>query len=204
MMNSRSALFLMIAAATLPQARGGRILNELSMADRAVLAKGEAVVMSENVEGAPWPRLSLYQVVDASPDVVWNLFTDYESASVYTPNLIEADVVSTEPDGSKVVKYTVKVPVLGHISYTVRNSYKQTKSFSEVKWTLLQSPLAKSSDGSLRIEPYGDGETLMCYTNLVVPITNLVTGLRGQALKEAKKTVKAIQGEAERRAGLKK
>jgi hypothetical protein len=90
--------------------------------------------------------------------------------------------------------------VLQKISYTVRNTYtRKGKSFG-VDWTLLQSPLAKSVDGSLRIEPYGDGQTLLCYTNLVVPITNLVAGLKNQALTEAKATVRAIKAEAEKRA----
>ncbi|MFV0415412.1 MAG: hypothetical protein ACK5NG_03495 [Chthoniobacterales bacterium] len=112
-------------------------------------------------------------------------------------------MIATEPDGSKDLRYTVKVPVLQKISYTVRNSYSKKGSLWEVKWKLLKSPLAKSGNGSLRIEPYGENQTLMCYTNLVVPITNLVTGLKNQALKEAKTTVKAIDEEAERRAGRK-
>lgn len=40
----------------------------------------------------------------------------------------------------------------------------------------------------------------MCYTNLCVPITNLVAGLKNEALKEAKNTVAAITAEAEKRA----
>ena len=40
----------------------------------------------------------------------------------------------------------------------------------------------------------------MRYTNLTVPLTNLVSGLKNQALNEAKATVRAIASEAERRA----
>jgi hypothetical protein len=40
----------------------------------------------------------------------------------------------------------------------------------------------------------------MCYTNLCVPVTNLVAGLKNQALNEAKSTVRAIATEAKRRA----
>jgi hypothetical protein len=40
----------------------------------------------------------------------------------------------------------------------------------------------------------------MRYTNLTVPLTNLVAGLKGQALNEAKATVRAIALEAARRA----
>jgi hypothetical protein len=97
------------------------------------------------------------------------------------------------------VEYTVKVPVLQSVSYSVRNTYIRKGNSYEVKWNLLHSPHAKSSDGSLRIEPYGKGKTLMRYTNLTVPRTKLIAGLKNQALNEARATVRAIATEAERR-----
>ena len=176
------------------------LIDEVPSNARDELAAGQVVVKSKNVQGAPWPQLSLYQVVDAPPDVLKDLFLDYDAAPSYTPGMLAAKVVATNPDGSKDVQYTVKVPVLQKISYTVRNTYTQKGKSFTVAWTLLQSPLAKSVDGSLRIEPYGTNQTLLCYTNLVVPITNLVAGLKNQALTEAKATVRAIKAEAEKRA----
>jgi hypothetical protein len=176
------------------------LVKEVPKSDRADLAGGETVVMSKDVPGVPWPELSLYRVVNASPDVVSKLFTDYDAAPTYTPGIIQAEVIATNADGTKDVRYTVKVPIIQRTSYVVRNSYlKQGANFT-VTWKLLQSALAKKSDGSLRIEPYAGNRTLLCYTNLCVPITNLVSGLKGQALTEAKNTVLALATEAERRA----
>jgi hypothetical protein len=176
------------------------LLDEVPSNARDELAAGQVVVKSKTVAGAPWPQLSLYQVVDAPPEVMKNLFLDYDAAPSYTPGMIAAKVVANNPDGTKDVQYTVKVPVLQKISYTVRNTYTQKGKSFAVNWTLLQSPLAKSVDGSLRIEPYGRNQTLLCYTNLVVPVTNLVAGLKNQALTEAKATVRDIQAEGEKRA----
>jgi len=176
------------------------LIDEVPSNARDELADDQVVVKSKNVQGAPWPQLSLYQVIDAPPEVLKDLFLDYDAAPSYTPGMIAAKVVANNPDGSKDVQYTVKVPVLQKISYTVRNTYTQKGKSFTVAWTLLQSPLAKSVDGSLRIEPYGKNQTLLCYTNLVVPITNLVAGLKIQALTEAKATVRAIKAEAEKRA----
>jgi hypothetical protein len=175
-------------------------LGEVPQYARDELAEGQVVVMSKDVQGVPWPKLKLYQVVDAPPKVVADLFSDYSAAPSYIPGMLDAKVVANNPDGTKDVQYKVKVPVLQSISYTVRNAYVQKGNSYEVKWTLLRSPLAKSSDGSLRIEPYGNGKTLMCYTNLCVPVTSLVAGLKNQALNEAKSTVRAIATEARRRA----
>lgn len=176
------------------------LLREVPRGDRDELNEGRTVVMSSEVAGAPWPKLSLYRVVNAPPEVVADLFTDYDAAPSYTPGLLGASVVKTNSDGSKDVRYTVKVPVLGRINYTVRNTYTRSGQDFAVSWRLLQSPLAKSSDGSLRIEPYDDGRTILCYSNLCVPITNLVAGLKNQALVEAKNTVLSLATEAERRA----
>ncbi|MEI6032881.1 MAG: hypothetical protein WCS65_01215 [Verrucomicrobiae bacterium] len=176
------------------------MVKEVPKSERDELAEGQTVVKSTAVAGVPWPQLSLYRVVNAPPSVVSDLFTDYNSAPSYTPGILSAQVIANNPDGTKDVRYTVKVPILQKISYTVRNSYSTSGGIYTVSWKLLQSPLAKQSDGSLRVEPYDGDRTLLCYTNLCVPITNLVAGLKNQALVEAKNTVLALATEAERRA----
>ncbi len=176
------------------------LVKEVPKSQRDELAEGQTVVRSTDIPGLPWPQLSLYRVVNAPPSVVADLFTDYNAAPSYTPGLLNAQVVSTNPDGTKDVRYTVKVPVIQRTSYMVRNTYRKQGNNYTVSWKLLQSPLAKQSDGSLRIEPYDGNRTLLCYTNLCVPITNLVSGLKNQALVEAKNTVLALATEAERRA----
>jgi hypothetical protein len=176
------------------------LVKEVPKSQRDELAEGQTVVKSTDIAGLPWPQLSLYRVVNAPPSVVSDLFTDYDAAPSYTPGLISADVIATNPDGTKDVRYTVKVPVIQRTNYVVRNTYQQQGSNFTVSWKLLQSSLAKRSDGSLRIEPYDGDRTLLCYTNLCVPITNLVSGLKNQALVEAKNTVLALATESERRA----
>ncbi len=195
-MKIHPAFVLLLAAVAQLQAD---LTKEVPRADRADLAAGQTVVVSTPVAGAPWPKLSLYRVVNAPPDIVSNLFTDYAAAPRYIPGMLSAKVIATNPDGTKDVSYTVKVPVLQKTSYVVRNTFAQNGQTYTVSWKLLQSSMAKSSDGSLRIEPYDDGRTILCYSNLCVPVTNLVAGLKNQALVEAKNTVLAIATEAERR-----
>ncbi len=196
-MSVKAIVLVLLASAAALQAD---LIREVPRASRDELREGQTVVVSTNVPGAPWPRLNLYRVVNAPPAIVAGLFTDYDAAPSYMPGLLAADVVKTNGDGSKDVRYTVKVPVLGRINYTVRNTYEKSGEDFTVRWQLLQSPLAKSSDGSLRIEPYEDGRTILCYSNLCVPITNLVAGLKNQALVEAKNTVLSLAIESERRA----
>ena len=176
-MNLRTPVLLFAAMLVLSDVRAD-LLDEVPQQARDELAGGQIVVKSENVQGAPWPRIKLYKVVDASPQVVAELFSDYSAAPSYTPGMLSAKVIATNPDGSKDVQYKVKVPVLQSISYTVRNTYVRKGNSYEVKWTLLSSPLAKSSNGSLRVSPTGR-KTLMRYESYRAP-TNLVSGLKNQ------------------------
>jgi hypothetical protein len=147
---------------------------------------------------AIWPEVRIYRKVKATPQGVTDLFLDYEKADSFIDNL-ESAVVEKKPDANtKDVRYTVRLPVLFTISYLVRNRYEKTPEGYTVHWDLLESLFAKSAKGSLRVEPHGD-TAVICYANHVEPATKLVAGLRGQALKEASKTVDAIVKEAERR-----
>ena len=174
------------------------MLSELSAADRAKLESGDNVLTTIEKPGATWPEVRIYRKVNATPQGVTDLFLDYENANSFIGNLKSA-VVENEPDGNtKDVRYTVKLPVLFTISYLVRNRYEKTPEGYTVHWNLLDSLFAKSAVGKLRVEPHGD-TAVICYANHVEPATKLVAGLRGQALKEASKTVDAIVKEAERR-----
>lgn len=174
------------------------MLGELSPAELAKLESGENVLTTIEKPGATWPEVRIYRKVNATPEGVTELFLDYENANSFIANLKSA-VVENQPDGNtKDVRYTVKLPVLFTISYLVRNRYEKTPEGYTVHWNLLESLFAKSAVGKLRVEPHGD-TAVICYANHVEPATKLVAGLRGQALKEASKTVDAIVKEAERR-----
>lgn len=188
-----SAAVLLLAAAA-----PASMLDELSPQDRTKLENGESVMTTVEKPGATWPEVRIYRKVTATPEGVTDLFLDYENAGSFIGNLKSA-VVENQPDGNtKDVRYTVKLPVLFTISYLVRNRYEKTPEGYTVHWNLLESLLAKSAVGKLRVEPHGD-TAVICYANHVEPATSLVAGLRGHALKEASNTVDAIVKEAERR-----
>lgn len=177
------------------------LIDQVSADERSELAAGQVVVESKKVADAPWPQLSLYQVVNAPTKTMVALLQDYASAPSYTPNVLSVKLISNNADGTKDLEYTTKVPLLGKINYTVRNTYVKSGTSYTVSWSLLKSPFVKKSEGSIKVEPYGENQTLMCYTNLVIPVTTLLPGMQGQALSEAKSTVASIKGEAEKRAG---
>lgn len=194
----RKFLVLFITGAVLAVLAPASMLTELSEQDRTKLESGQNVMATIEKPDAIWPEVRIYRKVKATPQGVTDLFLDYEKADSFIDNL-ESAVVEKKPDANtKDVRYTVRLPVLFTISYLVRNRYEKTPDGYTVHWDLLESLFAKSAKGSLRVEPHGD-TAVICYANHVEPATRLVAGLRGQALKEASKTVDAIVKEAERR-----
>lgn len=194
----RKSLTFLAVVAVLGADIQASMLKELSAQDRAKLEKGESVMTTVEKPGATWPEVRIYRKVQATPEGVTELFLDYENAGSFIGNLKSA-VVENQPDSNtKDVRYTVKLPVLFTINYLVRNRYEKTPEGYTVHWNLLESLFAKSAVGKLRVEPHGD-TAVICYANHVEPATSLVSGLRGQALKEASNTVDAIVKEAERR-----
>lgn len=199
-LNSPVPLIILTIFAALGQAHAG-MDAELSAAEQKKLARGETVVQTIERRGATWPEVRIYKKIRATPEDVTALFLDYPNAKSYIDNLESAVVEKTPDPQTKDVRYTVRLPVIGGISYLVRNRYEKTQNGSVVKWTLLEPPFAaKAATGSLRVEQGANGDgSVICYANHVEPATRLLSRLSGLAVKEAAHTVEAIVKEAEKR-----
>jgi len=190
------ALFVLCAVTGGPAGAG--IPDDLDVAQRAELDKGELVVRSKDVEGGPWPQLMVYTRVDAPVAAVEKVFRDYAGAASYIPNLTAAEVIERPDPDTYVVRYTQKVPILGQTSNTVRNTYSHPGNGLVVAWNLIESPHADISEGELRVEPDAKGSVLR-YTNYVKPKSSLAFLAKSAALGEVKRTVSAIKSESEKR-----
>jgi hypothetical protein len=99
------------------------------------------------------------------------------------------------------VEYTQKLPIFGTTNFTVQNTYSESDGGVTVTWKLLKSSMADVSDGSIRVEPYGNGGSIMRYINYVKPKLGALAGMaKGSALDSVKSTVSDLKNEAEKRA----
>jgi len=175
------------------------LLEELSPAQRLELAEGKLVVHSEEIPGAPWPRLKVYARVQAPVKQIEEVFRDYEGASSYIPGLKSAEVLSRPEVNIYEVRYTSALPVVGETRSTVRNTYSREGKALVVRWELIEADMADESLGELWVEPNGEGSILR-YTNFVRPKSSLAVVAKFAALGEVKKTVAALRSESEKRA----
>jgi len=194
MMKSRilRRLFLLsLVTVSLPAWAGG-LIDELSSAQKEVVKSGKQLVITEEIEGKPWPKLKIYQLVAASPEEVAAVFVDYDNAKSYTPNLLKSEVVQKLSGKVKDIDYGVDIPILPDEFYTARNTLScPEKGVYRVDWKLLRAVQTKDSVGCIRIEPYDD-QSVICYQNLVTPGSSMAGLLRGKALSQMREAVSAL------------
>ena len=164
---------------------------ELTSAERAALESGQQVVREERVLGAPWPRVTVLQLVDASPREAAAVFTDYDRHSTFLPGVKKSAVSRRVSKRVAEVDYLLYVPLFADEHYTVRDSLTAIAGAASyrVDWSMVRARSTKSILGSVQFDPYRDTRTggdvtLVTYVNLVVPGQRLAGPLKGRALKQ--------------------
>jgi len=146
--------------------------QELSPEDQAKVASGQMVTIYTDVTGAPWPKMKVYQRIDATPEEVMAVFSDYPLQSTYVPYVKVAKISQVIDKSTALVDYTYNLPMgFGIENYTVRDhieAYDEGKSFT-VNWVLVKADTTKRSEGEVRCEPLAGGGTLYTYDSFIWP-----------------------------------
>ncbi len=178
-------------------ALAGSLLSDLSPADAAQVRKGGQVMITQDVDGKPWPRVQIYQTVKAKPEELMAVFFDYDNAVRFVPNCTKSKVSRLVNPLIHDVDYEVAVPVFADEVYTARNTLSRKAGRYQVDWRVLRATSIKSSEGSFAVEAHGDGSILR-YTNLVEPSSQAAGLLRGIALGQMRDTVTALTTQVEK------
>ncbi|MFA7343404.1 MAG: hypothetical protein WC003_03780 [Terrimicrobiaceae bacterium] len=187
-------LFLLLCPALL----AASILEDLDAAQIEEVARGGQVSLLQDVAAHPWPKVRIYQKVDATPEQVAAVFCDYKNAKAYVPKVIKSDISRQVTPCVAEVDYGIDVPILPDEYYTVRNTLAgEPDGGYLVTWSLVKALQTKASDGSLRIERWKGGSVIR-YTNLVTPGSGMAGLLKSTAIDQMKNTVKAIVARVEK------
>lgn len=173
------------------------LTDGLNAKNLEALKNGQQVVLTETVEGFPWPRYAIYKLVNSKPEEAIAVFCDYNNAREFIPNVKLSKISKQIGPRTQEVSYSVDVPILPDECYTTRNSLTGDGSSFRVDWTLLQATSMKSTEGSFSAEPFGDDQCLIRYQNLVDPGSKFAGLLRSFAGKQIEATVTAITTEIE-------
>ena len=177
----------------------------LSSQQQELLSSGKPLVLEEAVPGNPWPRYTVYMLVNASAAQSAAVFWDCELDSKYVPNCLSVKLVGAPQPWIREGEYTLKMPMmLPNEVYVSQNEMHAAESpgVYEISWNVLRASYIKGSKGNLRIEPFGKGseqesKALLRYTNLVMPGSSIAGLLQSMARSEVIQSVKALSTQIE-------
>ena len=169
--------------------------NTLTPQQQEILSKGKPLLLEVEVPGNPWPRYTVYHLVNSSPEQAAAVFWDCELDPKYVPNCLSVEMVSRPNPWIHDGQYTLKMPLmLPSEVYVSCNELKKDSNGYEISWHVLHARYIQGSIGNLRIEPHGEkGEqALIRYTNLVRPGSSIAGLLRANASSQVVESVKAL------------
>jgi hypothetical protein len=181
-----------------PSLLASSLLADLDAKQVEEVARGGQVLILQELDGHPWPKVRVYQKVDATPEEVAGVFFDYKNAKAYVPKLIKSEVSREVTPCVSEVDYGIDVPILPDEYYTARNTLTAGEDGGFlVSWNLIKALQTKASEGNLRIERWNGGSVIR-YTNLVTPSSGMAGLLKGTAIDQMRNTVRAIVARVEK------
>lgn len=197
-----SALGLMFAS----RSASAAIIDELSELERVQLATGASIVKTRDIPGSSWPAVSVYQLVNTTPEVAMADFTDYNLQSTYLKEccgLITSTVLDSAVGGDRRVQrvlYEIEVPVVSNERYELREEMsREGRSYRVVWGKVSEGGRSESIFGRAMFEPH-NGKTLFYYYNFT-KITTMGAGIfSGESVKRTQRTVVAMARHMEQQA----
>lgn len=180
---------------------------ELTPAQRRTIDMGGQVFLTEDVRGSPWPRVWVYQFIDATPEEAAAVFADYSLHTTYIPNVTKSVIARVVDRATVEVDYVLRLPIVRDEEYTVRDSLSAAAGGTryQVEWTLVRASSVKGTTGYVRFERYWNDKvqrdgTLMEYHNFVTPGSRLagIPLIRSRALQQVRGAAAAVAAQVER------
>jgi hypothetical protein len=184
---------LLAALALILYASLGFSMTELAQGDLAKLANRELICHSKEVLKCPWPEVTIYTVIDASPVEAAALFSNYRDHKKYIPDLIKSDPVTKVAENETIVDFEMQIPwPLANSKYSTGNVLNKLQNNEyEISWYLVKSDSLIDSKGMVQFIPYGK-KTLLKYKSLIHPDSKLASLFSSKARSGIIKTVQAI------------
>jgi hypothetical protein len=191
------AIGLLLAALLTQSLPAGLLSDYLTPSQESQVRNGSQVLVVEDLEGCPWPRVTIYQKINASSEEVAAVFFDFEDNKSFIPNVLRSKISRIISPAEFEVDFSINIPILPDEHYTALNTLSQTApECYGIAWKLLKARQTKDSVGSFQTEPF-EGGALMRYRNLVTPGSRMAGLLRGIAIRQMQNAAEAIASRAE-------
>ena len=162
--------------------------------------RGEAVQVLQALTDSPWPRSTVYQFIEATPEQSAAVLSDYALQSKYIPKVKTSRVLSTK-NGETDVEYVISIPIYPDEHSVSRQRVLVAGAEYRVEWQTVVDSGAKGSvtKGSATFQPWtskrtGKAGTLMIHDQSVLPASMFarVPMVRNKAIEASRDAAAAI------------
>jgi hypothetical protein len=167
--------------------------------------RGEPVQVLTTLADSPWPRSTVYQFIEATPEQSAAVLSDYALQSKYIPKVKTSRVVATK-NGETDVEYVVSIPIYPDERSVSRQRVVVSGAEYRVEWHTVVDSAAKGSvtKGSATFQSWtskgtGRAGTLMIHDQSVVPASMFarVPMVRNKAIEASRDAAAAIRKQVE-------
>lgn len=194
--NQKMALRLFIALFLIMYAFVGFSMThsaEISEMELAKLTNKELIIHSKDIQGCPWPEITVFTLIDVLPVEAAAIFSNYQDHKKYIPDLIKSDPSRKIAENEIIVDFEMHLPwPFANSKYSTGNILSRLENNEyEVRWYLVRSDSLIDSKGTVRFIPYGK-KTLLKYQSFIHPSSKLASIFCSKAESGITKTVRAI------------
>lgn len=149
--------------------------------------------LDESEQHSPWPEVTYYAVIDATPLEAIGLFAGYDIQKDYVPNLIKSTPVKHVTATDVHTAYELKMPFpLSNIQYIHgARLYRHGDDYQTV-WYMVESTSTEEVRGEAYFASY-EGKTLFRYRSYVKPKSIFASMLKKTMLSDVLLSVKKIR-----------
>ncbi len=167
---------------------------ELTPAEMEQLENGEVIIRNKKIKGAPWPELTLFCIIKATPEECAAILSDYPNQKNFTQDLMEVTIRKQISPIRKIVSFTTNVPWPAANDKTVTDNQLSlsTNGIYQVKWFMVESTSLKINRGFARFSPRGGDYTLYCYQTFVHPKSALAGMVKKRMINKVLKAVRSF------------
>jgi hypothetical protein len=166
---------------------------DFNYADQARLENKELIIRSRAIPQRPWPEITIFSVIDASPVEAAALFSNYQDQKRYIPDLVKSVPMKKIGENETIVDFEMRTPwPLSNSKYSTKNVFKTLENNEyEISWNLVQSDCLIDSKGMAQFTSFGK-KTLFMYRSFIHPDSKFASMFSSKAKDGMSKTVQAI------------
>jgi hypothetical protein len=175
---------------------------ELNDTEVAKLGHKELITHSKKLSGYPWPEITVFALIEATPLEAAALFSNYQDCTQYIPDMIKSVPSRRVADNEVIVDFEMRLPwPLTKSKYSTGNIFSRLGDNEyQVCWYLVESDSFIDTKGTVQFIPYGN-KTLLRYQSLIYPESKMASFFSSRARSGVCKTVQAIVSYVEQTKG---